>query len=165
MSTIANDAALYLGYLAGSKGTYNLSGSGTLILGYNAATIQEDIGYYGTAIFNQSGGKSLRRNGTFRRVRAGQLRSCNLSGSGVLSAYTLYVGNYSNSGGTCSISDSGSLSTTYEYIGASAGTSALLQQTGGLNSVNFLTVGGGGRYLLAGGTLQLKAPTTTGLAP
>ncbi len=165
VSTIANDAALYLGYLAGSKGTYNLSGSGTLILGYNAATIQEDIGYYGTAIFNQSGGTHSVGTGLSVGFEPGSSGIYNLSGSGVLSAYTLYVGNYSNSGGTCSISDSGSLSTTYEYIGASAGTSALLQQTGGLNSVNFLTVGGGGRYLLAGGTLQLKAPTTTGGGP
>ena len=42
---------LYLGYNAGSSGTYNLSGSGLLSAGYS-----EYIGYSGSGSFTQSGG-------------------------------------------------------------------------------------------------------------
>jgi hypothetical protein len=58
--------------------------------------------------------------------------------------------------GTYNLSGSGLLSAASEYVGYAAGLTAAFQQTGGTNTTALLSVGSGGRYLLARGLLQVN---------
>ena len=76
-------SGLYLGYNAGSSGSYNLSGSGVL------SAYDEYVGYSGTGTFTQSGGTNnvTVACGFTSATTSGSSGSYNLSGSGLLSAY------------------------------------------------------------------------------
>ena len=58
--------------------------------------------------------------------------------------------------GTYTLSGSGLLSATNEYIGCNSAATGLLQQTGATNSVTCLSIGSSGQYQLHGGTLQIN---------
>jgi autotransporter-associated beta strand protein len=105
------------------------SGSYTLSGGL-LAPFQEDIGLSGTGAFNQTGGTNT--------------------------VNTIHLGFQSGGAGTYSLSGAALLSASYEYVGGSA-SSGLFQQSGGSNSTPFLSIGANGRYLLAGGTLQIAS--------
>ena len=71
---------LYLGYSAGSSGTYNLSGSGLLSAPY------EYIGYSGTAASRSRAEPMRSPTLCTSDYNAGSSGTYNLSGSGLLSA-------------------------------------------------------------------------------
>ncbi|MGA2069147.1 MAG: autotransporter-associated beta strand repeat-containing protein, partial [Thermoguttaceae bacterium] len=142
-SSSLTPGSIYLGYNQGDSGTYRLSGSGAIStsdpgIGYG----NEYVGYLGTGNFTQSGGT-------------------NQTG-------TLTLGTTPGSSGTYSLSGTGLLSTTgnsgsghgNEYVGCS-GTGSFTQ-SGGTNQTGSLTIGSGGRYLLAGGSLQANGFGTGG---
>ena len=172
---------LYLSYFPGSSGTYNLYGSGLLSTG------GVSVGEYATGNFTQSGGTNtistflalgeyaggngtyslsggqLSITGTF--VDAGERIGCSGSGNftqsgGTNSTGSLALAYSSGSSGTYSLSGSGLLSATNEYIGYYSAARALFQQTGGMNSVTYLSIDSGGRYQLSGGTLQINGGLT-----
>ena len=66
---------LFLGYNAGTSGTYNLSGAGSL-------AAYENVGYSGTATLTQSGGTNNVVNSLCLGYNSGSSGSYNLSGSG-----------------------------------------------------------------------------------
>ena len=139
---------LYLGYNAGSSGTYNLSGSGVL------AAFNEYVGNSGAGTFTQSGGTNSSEN-LYVANNVGSSGSYYFSGSGQFSAAYQYVGNsgsgtFTQSGGTNSpkylllannagssgsynLSGSGLLSTANEYLGNSG--TGTFTQSGGTNTV------------------------------
>ena len=83
-------ATLNLGYLTGSNGTYNLSGTGTL-----STTGNENVGYSGSGTFNQTGGTNTASAAfTWGFSAPG---TYNLSGTGALSVNNETIG-YSSTG-------------------------------------------------------------------
>jgi autotransporter-associated beta strand protein len=170
---------LYLGNTTGSRGTYNLSGSGQLTAG------TEYIGNYGTGSFLQSGGT----NGVFYLdlgTNSGSSGTYSLSGIAQLTARTEYVGNYgtgsflqsggtngvlyldlgtySGSSGTYNLSGSGQLTAGTEYIGSPfAGGSGAFLQTAGTNTVSLLSITRFGSYMLGGGGLQVDGIVNQGI--
>jgi T5SS/PEP-CTERM-associated repeat protein len=125
---------LGIAYVAGSTGTYTLSGTGAFV-----APQSEFIGYGGNGTFTQTGGTNTVQSGTIGYFNVGSL-------AGAVGAYNL-------SGGTLSVSKS-------EIIGDS-GTGSFTQ-TGGTNTLTgtnsmFLgnTSGGSGTYT-ANGTAVLN---------
>ena len=170
-STIGN--CLYLGYNAGDSGAYNLSGSGQLSASY------EYVGYSGTGSFTQSGGTNSVGNYLYLGDNAGGAVSGGHTASAAAASCRrttstwaipargpsrsragptvrldiLYLGNNSGGSGTYSLSGSGQLSASYEYVGNS-GTGSFTQ-SGGTNSIgNYLylgaNAGGSGAYSLSG---------------
>jgi autotransporter-associated beta strand protein len=175
--TISGNSAgiLDIGYVTGSKGTYILSGTGAL------TAFNENIGYFSTGLFQQSGGTNTAThalslgyekngNGTY------QLSGGTLSvaweyvgdkGTGLFQqtggthtvSQTLRIGSSTNSTGTYELSGTGKLSAQYEDIGDQGNGS--FKQSGGTHTVtNDLYLshysGSSGTYLLSGGTLSAK---------
>lgn len=94
--TVGGD--LYLGYAAGSNGTYNLSGdptTSTLTVNGN-----EYIGYSGTGTFNQSGGTHTVANTLTIAANPGSIGSYDLSGGFLKAGSIVNNGAFSYSGGT-----------------------------------------------------------------
>ncbi len=174
--------ALYLGYSSGGSGSYNLSGSGVLFaddqyVGYRGAgsftqsggtnsTSGYDLpttlylGYYssGSGAYNLSGGSLF---GWYEYAGFSGTGSLTQSGgTNTVAGGYLYLGYYSGSSGSYSLRGNGRLNAAGEFVGYAGGTNALFQQSGGINSTAFLSVGSGARYLLTGGTLAV----TNGLA-
>jgi hypothetical protein len=116
-NSLTANTNLYIGFMAGSTGSYTLS-AGTL--GDNSGF--EYIGYHGVGSFNQTGGTNSLTGG------AGL----------IMGTYAGPSGTYTLSGGTLS---AGSSST--ETVGEGQG-SAIFNQTGGINSLSsFSTLYGG----------------------
>ena len=144
--------------------------------------LREYVGYSGTGTFTQTGGTNSIGYGTlYLGYNAGSSGTYNLSGSGQLSAAyastsaTSGTGTFTQSGGTNSIAQRHPLSRLQRrqqrhlqpqrqrpVVGRErirrlhSGATALFQQTGGTNTVSGLSIGSGGMYLLAGGTLQVN---------
>ena len=136
-----------------------------------SAQRDEYVGYSGTGNFTQSGGTNAISSASLPRLQLQQQRDLQPQRSGSLSAPieyvgysgtgtftqsggtntvsgSLYLGYNAGSSGTYSLSGSGLLSATNEYIGYNSAATALFQQTGGTNSVTYLSIGSGGRYQL-----------------
>jgi autotransporter-associated beta strand protein len=144
--------SLYLGYNAGSSGSYNLTGGS--LSGFNT----EAIGCSGTGSFTQSGGTNTDYSISLG-LNPGSSGTYTLSGgslSNLAAAYGgLFVGYSGN--GTCNLSQAGTLSSAREFVGYNPTAKGLFQQTGGINTVGYLSIGGSNdRYLLSGGTLQIN---------
>lgn len=122
--------ALYLGYQAGSSGSYTL-GSGTL------KSAMQNIGYYGTGTFTQTGGSNV--NDDISTQYSSQL--C--------------LGRFAGSNGTYDLRN-GPLSVGGEYIGYDDAATALFMQSGGTNTTSYMAIGPGGTLRLSGGTLQVN---------
>jgi fibronectin-binding autotransporter adhesin len=137
-NTIFPNNYLYVGFLAGSTGTYTLGGTGTL-----TANSYEYIGYSGTGTFNQTGGTHT-------------------MGPNLI----LFIGNNSGSMGTYNLSG-GTLTAGYEYVGAS-GMGNFNQSGGkntinaGYSLVVGASAGGGGAYSLSGGSLMANGSEYVG---
>ena len=173
---------LYLGHGVGSSGSYNLSGSGVLSVGY------EYVGDYGAGKFTQSGGTNT-IDGLYLCWAVGSSGSYNLSGSGVLSAagyeyvgdydagtFTqsggtnnvaalaggLCLGNIAGSNGTYNLNGSGVLLGYSEYVGYNYGRGTFTQSSGSNTCNGNLYVGYNsscsGSYTL-GGSGALSAGT------
>ena len=169
----------FLGFNAGDRGTYNLSGSGWLLSG-----LDEDVGYSGTGSFTQSGGTNSIGNycGLNLGYNANSSGTYNFSGGLLTAVYetvggggpgtftqsrgTNTIGNYlilSGAAGissTYTLSGSGLLEAPYEYVGyTGAGSFA---QSGGTNATQNLlfcwdSYTSSGSYTLSGGLLILSA--------
>ena len=133
----------------GSSGTGTFTQTG----GTNSA-LYLYLGQYGSGTYNLSGsgrvsaqGEYLGYSGTGTFTQTGGNNSI---------ANSLYLGFYAGGSGTYSLSGSGRLSAASEYVGDTSGAIALFQQTGGSNTAAGLSIGSGGTYLLAGGTLQVN---------
>jgi autotransporter-associated beta strand protein len=167
---------LDIGAYAGSTGTYNLSGTGTL------TATNEYIGDIGTGVFNQTGGTNSIGNGYlyigFNASGAGG--TYNLSG-GTLSPgnnqeefvgragsgsfnqsggtngtiIDLYLGALAGSTGTYTLSGTGVLIDDHAKVGSSG--TGIFNQTGGTNNTNDVTLGdlagSTGTYTLSAGSL------------
>jgi len=180
-------SGVYLGYNAGSLGTYNLSSTGQLFAPYEFA------GVAGTGNFTQSGGTNTVWGalylspfdssgiGTYNLYGTGQLLAgseyvgfggagsftqsggANTAFNSVLGAGYLYLGDSSSSGGgTYSLNGTGQLSATYEYVGHTGIGS--LMQSGGTNSAGILSLGyssasSSGTYSLSSGSLSAAQQT------
>jgi filamentous hemagglutinin len=163
---------LFLGMGADDEGTYSLSGTGTL-----TTTNQQQIGYNGRGIVEQSAGRNNANGGLALAVQTGSSATYNLSG-GLLSAsgdeyvgyfgdgtldqssgtntttFALWVGydsaatgEYILSGGELNVQDN-------ETLGQGGG-GASFDQTGGSNYANeFLNIESG-TYALSGGLLNV----------
>jgi uncharacterized protein with beta-barrel porin domain len=146
MNTITG--SLFLGYNPGGSGAYNLSG------GNLSTTWVETAGYYGSGVFNQSGGSNATGNlnlgyGTGSSGTFNQIDGINTI-SGIL-----FLGNNPGSSGAYNLSG-GSLSAGFEYIGH-YGLGAFTQ-SGGTNTIDRnLYLGGypgsSGSYNLSDGNL------------
>jgi len=165
---------LWLGYNAGSVGSYYLAG-------IQLTATRECIGYSGSGSFTQVGGKNV-NNGSFDLGHeTGSSGSYTLGGSGQLATGIQYIGysgqgSFAQSGGTNSssgtvylgtnasgsgaytLSGSGVMSTTFEIVGNYG--NGTFVQSGGTNSVtNYLYIGNhsgsSGTYSLTGGVLVL----------
>ena len=153
-NTVGTDC--YLGYEAGSTGTYSLEG-GTL------SALTQYVGYGGTATFQQSGGTNTVGSGLYVAYNAWTSGTYELSGSATLRVegypfpsheYIGFVGNgtFTQTGGTNSaVSRLGSGSVYLGYNPGSCGAYALL--SGALTSTG-LHVGhtGSGSFKQSGGT-------------
>jgi autotransporter-associated beta strand protein len=142
---------LYLGYNAGSSGTYNLTGGS--LSGFGSET----VGCSGTGSFTQSGGTNTDFSISLG-LNPGSSGTYALSG-GSLSIPPAYGGLYvgGSGSGTFKLSQAGTLSAAREFVGYNTTATDLFQQTGGINTVNYLSIGGSNdRYLLSGGTLQIN---------
>ncbi len=165
-------SALYLGFNAGDNGTYNLSGSGLLSVGF-----EEYIGDNGTGSFTQSGGTHTVSSFMILGNNAGGSGSYLLnsgllyvgvggnanedignSGSGSFTQMdgnhmvsgVLLLGNAAGATGTYDL-QGGSLSATDEFVGVSG--SGSFMQSGGTNTVGIMFLGlngGSGTYNLSG---------------
>ena len=103
--------------------------------------------------YSLSGSGLLSANSEY--VGSGGTGTFTQSGGTHAIASALYLGAYGGSG-TYSLSGSGQLSAASEYVGYTPDATALFQQTGGTNTVSGLSIGSGGTYLLAGGVLQVS---------
>ena len=138
---------LYLGYGAGSIGTYELGGTG------NLESPTTYVGYQGTGTFTQSDG-DYRGDDLYVGYYAGSQGTYVQTGgeSGARHLYlTLYLGHNAGSSGTYDLSG-GFLGADNEYIGGSG--TGTFNQSGGWNNVVYLGVSGPGdavsTYTLSG---------------
>ena len=140
---------LTLGYAPGSNGTYNLSGTGSLV------AANQYVGDAGRGIFNQSGGANI-ASVLYLGNQSGSSGVYNLSG-GSLSIGSGIIGSsgsglFNQTGGTHTVN--GNLS-----LGHFAGGSGAYNQSGGINTIAGILFlgynpGGSGTYNLSGGSLE-----------
>jgi hypothetical protein len=156
---------LFLGYAAGSSGTYTLSGAAATLSVPNAV---EYIGFSGAGTFNQSAGTHSVAAFLLLGNNAGSLGTYNQSG-GVNTDGGLILGASAGSAGTYNLSNSASLTALGggEFIGQAG--SGSFNQTGGDHNVEApmylgYTVGGSGSYALSGGNLTVSGNETIGYA-
>lgn len=172
---------LYIGNASGSSGSYNLSSTGSLTVGFNSIYGNEFIGWFGTGNFTQTGGTHTvngsldvgdNAGGTYNQS-GGTLTAGRLS----IGVYAGSTGMYAQSGGTVtagsvviggngatgsySLSENAQLTASGEFIGY-AGTGTF-SQTGGANAVNsnLYFNGSSGTYNLNAGTLSVGGNITT----
>ena len=105
----SNDDEIYLGYASGSTGTYNLSGTGSVV------TKELWVGYGGLGVFNQTGGTCDALYTQYGSLYVGcspQDNKYTLGGTGQLSAGVIWVGAFNTgthgtliqTGGNCTSS-------------------------------------------------------------
>ena len=131
------------GVALSGNGSVNL-GSGNLtvndaasgISGGTLSAANQFVGNGGTGVFTQSAGT-------------------NTVGDYISGLGQLYLGYNSGGTGTYNLSGTGVLSALSEYIGYSSTATATFRQTGGTNTVTGLSIGSGGQYVLSGGTLSV----------
>jgi fibronectin-binding autotransporter adhesin len=154
---------LYLGYSAGSAGTYNLSGSGKLktsqISGYQI-DYGEYVGYFGTGTFNQTGGTN---GNSYEELYVGYGQGSNGTynlNSGTVSFTAIAVGNqgvanFNQSGGSVGGVSLGVGSTAGATYDQSAGSVSFVYGDNGYAAIGNNS-SGSGTYILRG-TGQLTA--------
>jgi autotransporter-associated beta strand protein len=146
-NSTSQSSGLYLGYIGGVSGSYNLSGNGVLSMPF------ETFGFHGTGSFTQSGGINA-VTGPAQAETIGGFSSGSYTQSGGTNsvAYQLIVGSLAGGTGSYALSGSGLLAAAYEYVGD--GGSGSFTQTGGVNSASGETIGAfaAGSYTQSGGT-------------
>ena len=168
-------SSLYLGYLAGGSGTYNLSGSGQL-----SASGREVVGWSGSGTFRSPAGPTTAATISISATPAaagsrnlgsgtglGIGRVCRLCGHGGLSqsggthsvGTSLYSAGGAGGSGTYNLSGSGQLSAAGSLVVGSSGTATFLQ-SGGSNIPGTLYLG----YFAAGsGTVSFSGGPVVGI--
>ena len=141
---------LFVGYSANGNGSYNLSGSGSLMDTYEA-----DIGASGLGVFNQTGGTAaFYGNGLYVGAHNGSTGAY-IQNGGAVNAIAVTIGNDGNSNGAYTLG-TGSLNTSNINVGLNGlGT---FTQNGGAWSTSVVLVGVNGGSV---GTLTLKGGTLT----
>ncbi|MGD0390130.1 MAG: PEP-CTERM sorting domain-containing protein [Tepidisphaeraceae bacterium] len=138
-NTISAYSWLYVGNSSGSTGTYTLGGTASL----SVLTGHEDVGYYGTGTFIQTGGTNTINGGGYYNNPL------------TLGYATGVTGSYNLSGSSSVLSVTGN-----ELVGYSG--TGIFTQTGGSNTVTgtldlAANAGSSGTYNLQGGTLTAGA--------
>jgi hypothetical protein len=171
---------LYLGYNAGSSGTYSLGAGSYLVTGGTLC-----VGSSGTGTFTQSGGTNANTVGGTLYVgcNPGGNGSYSLSGGSLGTFNVEYLGfsgtgAFTQSGGTNTVNNvlcvgynpgsngsyllsGGQLTASSESIGSSsASVTGAFTQSGGSNSTHTLSIGTSGSYTLTGGTLSVSQQVT-----
>jgi hypothetical protein len=186
-NTIANNTHFFdSGTYAGSSGTYNLSGTGTLTV-----NTSEYVGDVGTGTFNQDGGThtihgindlylgfgSSGAGGTYT-LSAGTLSvawdelvghkvsgTFNQTGGTHTVGSQLRIGGEPGSMGTYTLSSTGSLTASQEIVGYSG--TATFVQTGGTNTASSIYIsgfsGGNGTYTLSAGQVSISSGMYDGM--
>ncbi|MBI5234907.1 MAG: PEP-CTERM sorting domain-containing protein, partial [Deltaproteobacteria bacterium] len=166
---------MILGNQATGVGTYNLSGTGSVVV--SGSTI---VGAFGTGVFNQSGGGNAITDNLVLGDQATGSGAYNLS-AGALSANDLHIGEngsgvFTQSGGSNAIAselfigrNTGS-SGSYDLSGGTLSVgwaervgvlgTATFNQTGGTNQTSELRIGGSGTYNYSGGALTATGGIT-----
>ncbi|HUB26786.1 MAG TPA: NF038122 family metalloprotease, partial [Tepidisphaeraceae bacterium] len=159
VNTIQGQTGLLLGAGAKSTGTYQLSGTGSLVLTGG----DEHIGENGVGIFNQSGGSNSidAANNLIVGDNAGATGTYLLSGTGTLSAGNEYIGNL----GVGTINQSGGSNTisTILFVGFSTGSTGTYIMSGGtltLSADEYIGYNGAGIFNQSGGTNSLPASSS-----
>lgn len=169
--TVSLISILNVAYNTGSKGSYFLSGVGTLRADYQC------VAYSGVGIFGQSGGTNsaaeILLGGDFSgkgkySLSGGQLfagtESVGCVGAGTITqtggtnsvsgplflGYSPKLGWTTGSGVYC-LASAACLSATNEYIGYNSFGTALFQQSGGTNTTVSIAIGSGGLYSMVVG--------------
>jgi autotransporter-associated beta strand protein len=156
------DGNLYIGYNAGSVGTYEMSGTGLLTSAYWEDETTVWLGYSGTGYFTQTGGTVALNSGMYySNLYVGYNASGNGTyrlDSGLLRAPSQYVG-YN---GTGTFTQSGGKNTaTTVTLGINAGSSGTYNLNGGTLVLASLTKGNGtAAFNFGGGTLQISSTCT-----
>lgn len=150
---------LFIGYGPGAKGTYNLSGTGALTANY-----EEDIGYNGTGIFNQSGGTHVLGGGYNVNIGATTSGSgaYNLSGGSAYMSGNVIVGGYGfTPGGAGVLNISGGSFTAFsDLIVFNTPGSAINLNGGTLNTGGLDTNGVPSLFNWTAGTLNITSDVT-----
>jgi len=166
-SPSSSTGLLYLGYSSGVSGTYNLSGGSLSSSRYGY------VGYYGTGLFDQTGGEvdiSNLRIG----FKANSSGTYNLENGEITTEHTTIgfqgVGLFEQRGGThntvnMSLATFGNSSGTYNLFDGDLTVSSGLDigrsntgnfsQSGGALTTGFLYLGKGGNYSISGGSLTV----------
>lgn len=169
--------SFYLGFNAGSTGTYNLNG-GQLQLSQltpfdnTESFFYEYIGYSGTGVFNQSAGVHnfgpygqdypLNHKGMYIGYNSGSVGIYNLTGTGQLTTGDLSVGYNSDSQGELNIADQATATLNNLYLGQFGGSKGKLTVTNssypGISIYNNLFVGysGSGEFTQSGGFVYIN---------
>ncbi len=163
-------SSLYLaGGASSSLGTYNLSGSGSLL------AFLEDIGAAGSGVFNQSGGTNTATAAVEVGSNLSTTSTYSLGGSGLLAPSVEYVGVngagvFNQTGGTNSVSYSANVTPPgFLGVGLNTGSSGTYNLSAGSLGSYTLSVGesGGAAFNQSGGTNSVTNQFTLGqgLAP
>jgi T5SS/PEP-CTERM-associated repeat protein len=161
----AGGSLFSVGHNAGSTGTYNLSGTGTL----STATSQV-IGYAGIGTFNQSGGTNTINPGHALLVGydPGSIGNYTISNTGVVSIISgnQYIGRAG--AGTLSILSGGTVSSDYAEIGTTAGALGTVNVNGpgstwsmrvsldvGVDGIGYLNITNGGQVSVVNNRVTL----------
>ncbi len=162
MNQISN--GLYLGYNAGSSGTYTLTGLGQLSAWWDNG---ECVGCSGTGTFTQSGGTNAISYDLWLGYNSGSSGTYSLSGSGQLSVSIYEVvgysgtGTFTQSGGTNTIRNTAS-SIFGLYLAYNPGSRGTYNLDGGVLLTPGLVSGGGAAaFNFGGGTLHADSSFST----
>jgi fibronectin-binding autotransporter adhesin len=132
----------------------------------------------GTGIYDLSGGllNTIAIEGATGRVNVGEANSIgtmNVTGSGSISTYRIYVGTGANSNGTLNINTTGTLTLTNDLFVGENGTGAVgqvtltagtINRTGGWTVIGGSGAGGTGTFTQTGGTVTASGDNIVGLA-
>ncbi len=156
------DAEFEIGDVAGSVGTYNLSGTGQLIFNKIDVGEFEAVGVAGAGTFNQTGGSNTINADLVVGQNSGGVGNYYLSG-GTLSTGSITLGLNSGASGSFYLSGTGAITATGNVLIASSGSGAFYQSGGthtlsGPGSVLEIGVASGttGIYVLSGGSLTVS---------
>ncbi|HEV2972302.1 MAG TPA: hypothetical protein VGY55_20170 [Pirellulales bacterium] len=153
-SSAADGSELFIGYQAGSIGTYNLANTATL-----HAYHQEEIGYLGTGTFTQTGGTHIVDQALTIGDQAGSSGAYNMQGGTLDANSSLFIGfegagTFTQTGGMVNVADDLDI-----QLDQGAGTYNLkggtLSVVGG--GTQIFSAGGKGVFNFTGGTLKVLA--------
>jgi autotransporter-associated beta strand protein len=150
-------SSLYVGYISGGTGSYNLGGSASSL----TAPSSEYVGYNGTGIFTQTGGANSVAGTLYLGYNSGSRGTYNLNG-GALAVGSLKknsgTATFNFGGGTLSFISAGTCSLPMNLTAAV--TDATVNCNGYAITLSGSLSGAGGLVKVGGGALTLSAANT-----